>query len=105
HVEELLQDVAGLHAHRLRQVGDGDDLGDANHALGGARNRDLGLLLLLAGECAPLLRPLPAAREVALERAEHVRLLDDLAPLLLLRGVVATALRGRSTLARARARR
>src|SRR5262249_79996 len=48
HVDQLLQDLAGLDAHGLREVADGDHLGDADHALRRARPRDLGLLRLLA---------------------------------------------------------
>src|SRR5206468_3986177 len=47
-----------------------------------------GLLLLLAGERAPLLRALARAQEVPLHGIEHVGLLDDLAALLLLGGAV-----------------
>ena len=55
-VHQLLDDLAGLHAHVARQVGDGHALGDPHDALGGFGRGDLGLALLLAGHCAALLR-------------------------------------------------
>src|SRR5262249_28222990 len=95
----LLHDLAGLDAHRLGEIGDGDDLRDAHHPLRRARERDLGLLELFARECTPLLWPLAAAPEVALRDAEHIGLLDDLAAFLLSRRVPARVARsGRWTL-------
>src|SRR5207249_2660318 len=84
HVEELLEDVAGLDTHGARQVGDRDHLRNTDDPLRSARDGDLGLLLLLPRQRASLLRPLAPPHEVPLHAVEHVGLLDDLAALLLL---------------------
>ena len=106
HVEELLQNLAALDAHRSSQVTDRDHLRDADHALRRTRHRDLGFPLLLSGERSALLRPLAGPLEVALHHVTHVRLLDDLAALLLLGGpLTRSRLAGRRGLTRALRRR
>src|SRR5262249_21345451 len=79
------------------EVADRDHLGDADDALGGARDGDLGLALLLAGERLALLRAFAAAVEVTLHEARLVGLADDLSALLLLRRAVGSATRGRTS--------
>ncbi len=56
---------------------------DLHDALARLRRRDLGAMLLLAGQRALLAAQLAAWTPITLERLEHVGLLDDLALLLL----------------------
>jgi hypothetical protein len=76
HLHELLDDIARLDAHVAREVADADYFRDADYALARLGNRDLGLLLLFAGQGALLFRE-AARAHIALAQLEHVLLFDD----------------------------